>query len=135
MLLEPLQGPLGPAPFGVVSTNGDNDIIGEPMIIHGLIGTLGCLAADAVKGPIHLIQVDVGCQRAERSPLRDTNLPPGFQDLFDEMEHGRVLDAPCNLLQEEVVPNRVEVASQIDLDPGTHPPQETPSYFRERLMR
>ena len=66
--------------------------------------------------------------------MRDTSLPPGFQDLFDEMEHGRVLDAPRDLLQEEVVPDRVEVTSQIDLDHGTHPPQETPSDFRQRLM-
>ena len=40
-----------------------------------------------------------------------------------------------DLLQEEVVPDRVEVASQIDLDHGTHPPQETASDFRQRLMR
>src|SRR5215210_5057340 len=99
MLLEPLQGSCRPAPFTVVATDGDYDIIGEPMVIHGLIGSLGGLAAYRVKGPIHLIQIDIGRQRAERSPLRDTNLPPGFQDLFDEMEHGRVLDAPRDLLQ------------------------------------
>src|SRR6185369_16590807 len=64
MLLEPLQGPCGPAPFAIVATDGDHDSIGEPMIIHGLIGTLGGLAANRVKGPIHLIQIDIGCQRA-----------------------------------------------------------------------
>src|SRR5262249_26170030 len=110
MLLESLQGPLGPASFGVVSTNGDNDIIGEPMIIHGLVRTLGCLAADAVKGPAPLIQVDIGCQRAERSSLRDGDLASGFQDLLHEMEYGGVLDAPRYLLQQDVVPDRVEVA-------------------------
>ena len=108
---EPLQGPRGPAPFRVVATDGDNDIISEPMIIHGLIGSLGRLAADRVKGPVHLIQVDIGCQRAERPPLRDTDLASGFQDLLHEMEHGGVLHAPGNLLQEEVMSNRVEVAS------------------------
>jgi hypothetical protein len=78
MLLEPLQGPRGPAPFAVVATDGDHDIISEPMIIHGLIRSLGGLAANRVKGPIHLIQIDIGRQRAERSPLRDTTLAPGF---------------------------------------------------------
>lgn len=123
MLPEPLQGPRGPAPFAVVSTDGDNAIIREPMIIHGLIGSLGGLAANRGKGPVHLLQVDSGCQRAERSPLWDTNLAPRFQALFDEMEPGRILHASSDLLQEEVVSDRVEVASSIDLDHGAHPPQ------------
>jgi hypothetical protein len=42
--------------------------------------------------------------------LRDTDLAPGFQDLLLEMEYGGVLDAPRNLLQEDIVPDRVEVA-------------------------
>jgi hypothetical protein len=49
------------------------------------------------------------CRRGERSPLRDPDLAPGFQDLLDEMEHGGVLDAPGNLLQAEGMPDRVEV--------------------------
>jgi hypothetical protein len=110
MFLEPLQGSCGPAPFRMMAANGDDDIIGKAMIIHGLVGSLGRLAANAVKDPIHLSQVDIGCQWARRSPLRDTHLAPGFQDLFDEVEHGRILDAPGDLLQEKVVPDGVEVA-------------------------
>ena len=50
------------------------------------------------------------CWGRVHGPLRDTDLAPGFQDLLHEMEYGGVLDAPRNLLQEDIVPDRVEVA-------------------------
>src|SRR5439155_6117900 len=40
MFLEALQGPCSPAPFRVVPTHGDDDIIRKPMIVHGLIDLL-----------------------------------------------------------------------------------------------
>src|SRR2546425_11216629 len=45
LFLEPLQGAFGPAPFCVVSTDGDEDIISESMIVHCLVGSLCRLAA------------------------------------------------------------------------------------------
>jgi hypothetical protein len=93
------------------------------MIIHGLIGSLGGLAANRGEDPIHLIQVDIGGQRADRSPLRDTTLAPSFHALLDEMEYGRILHASRELLQEEIMPDGVEVAGSIDLDPSAHPSQ------------
>ena len=50
------------------------------------------------------------CKGSKRPPLRDADLAPGFQNLLHEMEHGRILDAPRNLLQKEIVPDRVKVA-------------------------
>lgn len=65
VFLESLQGSGSPAPFRVMATDGDDNIISEPRIVDRLIHALGRLAANAVKGPIHLVQVDIGCQRAE----------------------------------------------------------------------
>ena len=47
--MEPLQGSFGPASFGVVAADGDDDIIGEPMIVHCLVRSLCRLAANCVK--------------------------------------------------------------------------------------
>ena len=68
LFLEPLQDPFGPTAFGVVSTDGDHDIIGEPMVVHRLIGAFGGLATDRLKIPVQLVQVDICCQRADYAP-------------------------------------------------------------------
>jgi hypothetical protein len=39
------------------------------------------------------------------------------------MEYGRILHASRELLQEEIMPDGVEVAGSIDLDPSAHPSQ------------
>ena len=57
IFLEALQGPCCPAPFGVVSTHGDDDIICEPMIVHRLIRSLCCFTSNRIKGPVDLIQI------------------------------------------------------------------------------
>ena len=74
LLLEPLQSPVGPAPFGMVAADGDDTIISEPVIVDGLIAPLCRLAARRVEEPVDLVQIDVRRQWTERSPLRDTNL-------------------------------------------------------------
>ena|SRR5919106_862915 len=75
LFLESLQSSFGPFTLSVVATDVmtiSDDIIGEPMMVHGLIGSLCRLAANRIKGPIHLVQVDIRRQRAERPPLRYT---------------------------------------------------------------
>jgi len=40
LFLESLQGSFSPAPFLVVATDSNDDIIGEPMVVHCLVGSL-----------------------------------------------------------------------------------------------
>ena len=56
LFLEPLQGAFSPASFGMVSADGDDDIIGEPMIVHCLVGSLRRLTAYRVEAtsPVRL---------------------------------------------------------------------------------
>src|ERR1019366_2992630 len=98
LFLEPLLGTCGPASLRVVSTEGDDDIIGEPMIVHRLVGSLCRFLAYRVEGPIQLVQVDVRRQRAERSPLWNTDLASNFDDLLHEMQHFWVLDSLRDLV-------------------------------------
>lgn len=110
MLAEPEQGPGGPAPFAVVSTDGDDTIIGKTVIGDGLIGSLGSLAANRLKGSVHLVQREVGRQGTTRPPPCGTPLlPPSLQDLLHEVHHGWGLPAPRDLLPEDLVPDRVAV--------------------------
>jgi hypothetical protein len=69
------------------------------MIVHGLIGSLCRLAANRIKGPIHLVQVDIRRQRAERPPLRYTALPTRLEYLLNQMENLRVLYPLGNFVQ------------------------------------
>jgi hypothetical protein len=55
LFLEPLQGAFSPTSFGMVSTDGDDDIIGEPMIVHCLVGSLRSLTAYRVEGPVQFV--------------------------------------------------------------------------------
>jgi site-specific DNA recombinase len=61
------------------------------------------------------------CWGRHRSPLRNPDLAPGFQDRLPEMEHGGILYAPRNLLQEDLVPDRVERAITLMPPSTTHP--------------
>ena len=90
--MEPLQGAFGPAPFGVVAADDDDDIIGEPMIVHGLVRSLCRFAPDRVEEPVHLAQIDVRRQRTERSPLWDTDLSADLDNLLYEVQDLGVLD-------------------------------------------
>lgn len=71
MFPEPVQGSFSPPPLTTVTADGDDNIIGEPMIVDGLIMSFCRLAADGVESPIQIVQVDVGGQWTERPPLRD----------------------------------------------------------------
>src|ERR1035441_581378 len=76
LFVETLQGTLCPAAFRMVAADGDDDIIGEPVIINGLVGPLGRLTADRVERPVNVVQVDIRCQWAERAALRNANTAP-----------------------------------------------------------
>jgi hypothetical protein len=49
-----------------MAADGDDDIIGEPMIVHGLVGSLCRFAANRVKEPVHLVQITDQQQEGER---------------------------------------------------------------------
>src|SRR2546427_755279 len=49
LFLKPLQSPFGPAPFGVVSADGDDHIIGEPMIVDRLVVPFRRFAANRIE--------------------------------------------------------------------------------------
>src|SRR5260370_449360 len=92
LFLESLQGSFSPAAFSVVSADGDDNIIGEPMIVHCLVGPLYRLATYRVKGPIQLVQIDIRSQGAERASLWNPDLSSDVDDLLHEMQDLRVLD-------------------------------------------
>jgi hypothetical protein len=56
---KPLQSAFRPAPFGMVSTDGDDTIIGEPMMVDCLVAPFCRFAADRVEEPVNLAQIDV----------------------------------------------------------------------------
>ena len=72
---------------------GDDDIIGEPVIIHCLVVPFCRFATNGVEVPVHLVQIDIRSQRAERSPLRDTNSATDLDDLLYQVQDSRVLDS------------------------------------------
>src|ERR1019366_3075300 len=74
LLMEPLQGSFSPASFCVVAADGNDNIIGEPVIVHCLVGPFCRLAANRVKGPVQLVQVDIRGQWTERTSLWNSDL-------------------------------------------------------------
>jgi hypothetical protein len=81
-----------------VAADGDDDIIGEPMIVHGLISSLCRFAADRIENPIHIVQVDVRGQRTEGASLWNPDLSSHLDDLLDEVQNLRVLDPPGDFI-------------------------------------
>ncbi len=92
LLMEPLQGSFSLAGFGMVAAGSDDDIIGEPMIVHCLVGSLCRLAAYRVEGPIQLVQIDIRSQWTERTFLRNPDLSSNLDNLLHKMQDLRVLD-------------------------------------------
>jgi hypothetical protein len=58
-----------------------------------------------------------------------------FDDLFDQMQYLRVLDASGNLLQQHRMSDIVEVAGEVHVNDGGHPPQHATPDFRQGAMR
>ena len=98
LFLEPLQSPFGPVPFRMVAADGDDDVIGEPVIVHCLVIPFRRFATNCVEVPVHLVQIDIRSQRAERSPLRDTDGSADFDDLLCQVQDLRVLDSLRDLV-------------------------------------
>src|SRR5882724_11717315 len=135
LFLEPLQSPFGPTPFSMVSADSDDNIIGEPMIVDRLVVPFCRFAANRVEEPVDFVQVDVRRQRTERSPLRDTELAANLDNLLHEVHDLWVLDPLRDFVQKHRMPNRVEIARQINIDNSGHPPHYTASGFRQGAMR
>ncbi len=68
------------------------------MIVHCLVGSLCHFAANRVKGPIDLVQVDIRRHWTERAPLRDPDFSSDLDDLLYEMQDLWVLDPLRNLV-------------------------------------
>jgi hypothetical protein len=66
------------------TAHGDDHIVRKPMIVYGFVGPLLRLLANFIESPVHVVEVDVGCQRAEGASLRHPNLPTGLQDLLHQ---------------------------------------------------
>ena len=77
----------------MVTADGDDNIIREPVIVHGLVIPFCRFATNRVKEPVHLIQIDIRGQRAEWSPWRDTEASANFDDLLDQVQDLRILDS------------------------------------------
>ena len=92
-----------------MAADGNDDIIGEPMVVHCLVRSLCRLAADRVEHPVDLVQVDIGRQRAEWTALLHPDLACGLDDLLHEMHDLGVLNALRNLIQQDRVSNRVKI--------------------------
>src|SRR4029453_1037758 len=126
LFLEPWHSSLRPPPLPVVTTDGDDHILGEPMVVDRLIGARCRLAPAGVKSPIDLVQIDMRRQGAARAALRHPYWPTNGNALFDAVHDRWVLDSFRPLVQQYRVSNRVEVARQINIDHRGHPPQYTP---------
>src|ERR1035437_165886 len=62
-------------------------------------------------------------------------LSAGSDDQLDEMQDFRVLHPACDLAQEYVVSNIIEVLGQIDVDDRCHPAHQAAPDFRQGTMR
>jgi transposase-like protein len=71
--------------FRVVAADSDDDVVGEPVIVHCLRGSLRRLAADLVEHPVDLVQVDIRGERAERATLRDADFACRLDNLLDQV--------------------------------------------------
>ena len=85
LLLKAVHGPFGPAALRVVPAHGDHDIVRKPVVVHGLVLSLCRFLANLIKYPVHIVEIDVGRQRAERTPLGNTDLSADIHNLFHQM--------------------------------------------------
>jgi site-specific DNA recombinase len=90
----------------------------------------GCLTPNQTCTPNYLL-----CKGSDRSPLRDTELTANLDNLLHEVHDLWVLDSLRDFIQQHRMPDRVEIARQIDIDDGGHPSHYTAPDFRQCAMR
>ena len=85
----------------MMTVHRDYDIIGKPIIVDGFEPILSRFLPDPIELPIHIIQVDIRRQGAERAALSNANFPSDFDDLFDELHDIRIEHSFGDLFKED----------------------------------
>ncbi len=105
-----------PLPWRGCRVHQNHQIIGE----SGVLDHRPSLPAGDFFRPlqhlVHFIQVQVTEQRRNHPALRNTLLPRRLQNQFEEPQNLIIAHSPGHLLQHDMMPYRVKVASQIKVD-------------------
>src|ERR1700722_4376121 len=99
-----------------IGVDQDHQIVREPRVFDvGVLAVAGDVARP-LQHPIHFIEVDVAEQRRNHSALRNALLARSFQHNLQQVHDVRVINPLCHLLQKPVVPDVVEVGSQVKVE-------------------
>jgi len=111
-----------------------HQIVGEPGVPYDLVRTLRRLDLDPLEYSVDIVEEHVRPQGTDHRSLRYSALPACLQDPLAQPEQVIVLHSSRELRQQEVVPHRVEVALEIEIDDLVQLLQEPHPHTFERSL-
>src|SRR5215467_400054 len=110
----------------------DHQIVGEPGVLDFHPRPLASDFLRPLQHLVHLIKVEITEQGRNHPALRNTLLPRRLQQQLEQPQHLSIADPSSHFFQQEVMPYRVKVGSEIKIDDMGEPPQDR---FRDALDR
>jgi len=93
----------------------DHEVVGEARVLDARPLALAGHLLRPLQHAVHLVEVNVTEQGGDHPTLGNALGPSGRQDQLQQVHHVPVLDRPCHLRKKDVVPNVVEVRSQVEI--------------------
>ena len=117
-----------------VGVDQDDQIVCESRIFDVGVLAIACDLPRSLQHPIHLIEVEVAEQGRDYAALWNALLARSFQHDFQEMHDVRVINPLSHFFQQPVVPDIVEVGSQVKVENARLPSDNCLSDSLDRVM-
>src|SRR5262245_42741862 len=101
--------------MSTVCIDQDHQIVSETRILDVGVFAVACGLLCSFKHTVHLIEVDITEQWGDHSALWNTAATIRFQHDLQQVHHVVIVDALRHLGQQQVMPNVVKIASQIEI--------------------
>ena len=116
LLAEPFVHCVEQPRMAGVGVQQDDQIVGEPGILHRRVLVESGGLFGPFQHPVHLGEVEIAEQRRDHSALRNPHLPGGLQHLLEQGQHVSIVDPPGHLREQQIVPHVIEVGAEVKID-------------------
>src|SRR6516225_6508409 len=112
----------------------DHEVICKTRILEPSVLAVACCLLRPLEHTVHLIEVDITEQWGDHSALRDAAATIRFQHDLQQVHHVIIVDSLRHLGQQQVVPDVVKIAPQVEIYDACLVPNDRLGYTVYRFM-
>src|SRR6187399_1033574 len=117
-----------------VGVDQDHQIVSEPRVFDMSVLAIARDLPRPLQHPVHLVEVEIAEQGRDDPALWNALLAGRFQHDLQKMHDVRVIDPLGHFFQQPVVPDIVEIGSQIEIQDARLPLNNGLGYPLDRVM-